>query len=114
MGDEQSYADLRRTRAERPVGAFLKAAAFPNGVEVTVVRVEVGNGYSANPAIKGPPVPVWVVTGKEFEGEKKLTESGFMSGKLEKLEIDDPTGRAFILAQEEYKGQTTFKIARAL
>jgi len=105
---EASYAELRQARADRPAGNYLKASAFPNGLEVTVVRVEVGKGFD-----KVTDVPVWVVTGKEFDGEKKLNESGFMSGKLEKLEIEDPTGRTFALAQEEYKGQTTWKIARA-
>ncbi len=109
MGEQPSYADVRQARADRPKGNYLKAADYPNGLQVKVARVEVGVGFD-----KVTPVPVWVVTGEEFEGEKKLNESGFMSGKLEDLDIEDPTGREFILAQESYKGQTTFRIARAL
>ena len=106
---EPTYAELRQARADRPAGNYLKASAFPNGLEVTVVSIEVGTGFD-----KVSKVPVWVVTSKDFEGEKRLNESGFMSGKLEQLDIDDPTGKTFILGQEVYKGQTTFKIARAL
>jgi hypothetical protein len=104
-----TYAEVRQQRADRPTGAYLSAKNHPNGLQVKVLRVEVGVGFD-----KVTPVPVWIVTSDEFDGEKKLNESGFMSGKLEELNIEDPTGRAFILAQEAYKGQTTFRIARAL
>lgn len=104
-----TYAEVRQARADRPAGNYLKASDFPNGIEVTVQSVEVGTGFD-----KVSPVPVWNVTSKDFDGVKKLNESGFMSGRLEALDIIDPTGRSFVLAQQNYKGQVTWSIARAL
>ncbi len=104
---EQTYAELRRARADRPSNQFLSAKDYPNGIEVVVVSTEVGIGFD-----RSTPVPVWNVTGKEFEGTRKVNESGFMSGKLEDLNIEDPKGHTFVLAQEEYKGQKTFRVAR--
>jgi hypothetical protein len=104
-----TYADIRKQRADRPSVEFISAKNYPNGLQVKVVRTEVGLAFD-----RVTPAPVWVITSEEIEGEKKLNESGFMTGKLEDLDIADPTGRSFVLAQEDYKGQKTFRIARAL
>ena len=103
-----SYADLHREQSEAG-GNFLRAKNYPNGVDVTVVRVEVRPGY------KGEGFdPYWVVTGSGIQGEAYVKENAPMSKKLEDLEIPDPTGRQFILTQVTIMGNVTWQIARAL
>ena len=115
MGDQPSYADLRKEREDSGGGKYLSAKNFPNGLDVTVVRTEVQPAWvpQGSPP-SGRYSAVWVVTVPGLEGEKFVKESGFMSDKLTELEIEDPTGRKFMLAAETYKGNATFKIARAL
>lgn len=104
-----TYAEVRQARADRPAGNYLKASDYPNGLQVKVVSVEIGVGFD-----KVTPVPVWNVTSAEFDGTKKLNESGFVSGRLEALNIEDPTGREFILTPQTYKGQITWALARVV
>ena len=120
-----SYAELRQERADAPKGTglkFLRAKDFPNGLDVTVVRTEVRPEYVplGTPAT-GKFDAYWVVKttdkdkdGNIPEGEVYVKESGFVTGKLEELNIDDPAGKRFILSQTEYRNQKTFQIARAL
>ena len=93
----------------------MKAKEYPNGLDVTVVRTEVRPPYTP-PGKPTPSVPdiYWVVTAKGVEGEAYVKENKPMSDKLEDLNIEDPTGKSFILTQTTIQGNKTWSIARAI
>ena len=105
-----SYAETRQQRSDAPSGGkFLRAKDYPNGLDVTVVRTEVRAGFQG----EGHD-PYWVVNAKGVEGEAYVKENKPMSDKLEELNIEDPSGRSFILTQTTIQGNKTWSIARAI
>ena len=93
----------------------MKAKEYPNGLDVTVVRTEVRPPYTP-PGKPTPNVPdiYWVVTAAGVDGEAFVKETKPMSDKLDDLDIEDPTGRKFMLIQVDVLGNKTFQIARVL
>lgn len=112
-----SYEELHRGAAYSSSGRnYLKAARWPNGLIVTVVRTEVLAGYEN----KGWDA-YWIVTsedkdpeGKPIEGEALLRETVPIAKKMAELKIESPVGRKFLLTQIEVQGKKTFQIGRVL
>jgi hypothetical protein len=111
MGDQPTYAELRKQREDEPAGGnFLSAKDFPNGLDATVKGVEIRPDTKYG---KGPQA-YWQVTAPGVEGTKLLKENGSMSDRLTELGIADPTGKTFLLSTAGEIGKKYWLIARAL
>jgi len=112
-----TYEELHKGAAYSSGGKnYLKAAKYPNGLIVRVVRTEVLSGFEN----KGWDA-YWVVTtedkdqdNKVTDGEAYLRETTTVAKKMAALGIDSPVGRKFLLTQVEIQGKKTFQIGRAL
>lgn len=109
-----SYADLRRQREEEPKGGkFLRAKDHPNGLDVTVTGTEVIQNATTSQFRPGQYESYWNVTSKNGPSGL-IRETKPMKDKLSDLDIDDPTGKSFMLLTVKINDKPTWAIARAL